>query len=542
MKTSLLKTKRNRGIALLITVILVAFAALYFVTYLVLTANEYKNVARSQTWNDSLTVAEAGVEEGLALINKNAYDTVGVTNWWLTATSDGWSNLGTTTAGTNTFQVFSITRTLPNVSGGNYSASYTVYVTNVTYSGGAYSVPTILSIGTVQNESVPTVSRRIVVQTSAVSIGASGGVIAQDGITDNGGVVVDSWDSSTNLHSFWQTNAVFRWNYFSSGTKYGTWSNTLSYVSNSFPSRTAQVYVFTDSNVITLNGGITIAGYLQTGPNGTVQVGSQSSVGDLPWCFGAGGSGISTPGLEPGHWQQDANRNFQSYPLPSFANSWQTNWLNVPTPGNGSVIQIGGVWWYTNNVWTNMGGAYYTNKGSGFSIGGVTYSTVITNRLQNTNWVYYSMGQLSQNLFVDAQYVVLYLTNGWSYGGSSVFTLNTNADIQVYTTGDVSATGNAVINNLGNYTHAFSIYDVAGHPIAVTLGGNAMATGNYYLPSSTFKFNGGGGSGDFVGSVVCYSINDNGHVNIHFDQSLGTPPTPDQFIATMWTEIAPDSP
>jgi hypothetical protein len=89
MKTSLLKTKRNRGIALLITVILVAFAALYFVTYLVLTANEYKNVARSQTWNDSLTVAEAGVEEGLALINKNAYDTVGVTNWWLTATSDG---------------------------------------------------------------------------------------------------------------------------------------------------------------------------------------------------------------------------------------------------------------------------------------------------------------------------------------------------------------------------------------------------------------------------------------------------------------------
>src|SRR5215469_3755257 len=350
MKTSLTKTKLNRGMALIIAVILVAFAALYFVTYLILTANEFKQVARSQTWNDSLTVAEAGVEEGLALVNKYAYDTQGVTNWWNTATSDGWTDMGTITAGTNSYHTFSITRSLPAASG--YSDSYTVYVTNITSSGLSYSVPEILSIGTVQNESVPTVTRQILVQTAAVSIGAGGGVISQAGIKNNGGVIVDSWDSSTNIHSIWQPNSSYRWNYFSAGMKYGLWSNSLSYVSNSYPSRTAQVYVFTDSNAITLSGGITIAGYLQTGPGGTVSIGAQSSVGDLPWCFGVNGAGGGQTGLETGHWQEDANRNFTSYPLPALANTWQSNkWLPIPTPGVSNVIKIGGVWWYTNNIW-----------------------------------------------------------------------------------------------------------------------------------------------------------------------------------------------
>jgi hypothetical protein len=539
MKTNLRKTKRNQGIALIIAVILVAFAALYFVTYLLLASNEYKEVARSQTWNDSLTVAEAGIEEGLALVNKNAYDTVGVTNWNLTATSDGWSNLGTFSAGSNTFQVFTITRTLPNSSG-----SYTVYVTNVTSSGATFSTPVILSVGTVQNESVPTVSRKILVQTAAVSVAGTGGVIAQDGVSTSGGVTIDSWDSSSSLHSIWQTNGYFRWNYYSPGTPYGYWSNTLSYVSNSYPSRTANVYVYTDTNFITMSGNATIAGYLETGPGGAETMSGNSTVGDLPWCFGASGSGSGQSGVETGHYVQDANMNFHSYPLPTFANSWQTNWLAVTAPGSGSVIKIGGVWWYTNSVWTNIGGAFYTNSGSGFKIGGVTYPLVITNRLQNTNYVYYSMNQINnQNMFVDAQYVVLYLTNGWSFSGQDTFTLNTNADIQIWTTGNISVSGQATINNFGNYTHAYSVYDVAGHPISVSLTGNGAATGYYYLPSSTLGFSGGGNSGDFVGSVVCYNINDSGHMNIHFDQSLYGPTIPpDQFVPTSWTEIAPDSP
>jgi hypothetical protein len=535
MKTTLQKIRQDRAMALIITVILIAFAALYFITYLILTSSEYNTVARSQTWNSALPVAEAGVEEGLALVNKNAYDVVSITNWWLTATNDGWANIANYTAGTNTFQVYSLSRTLPNNSG-----SYVVYVTNMTGSGSTFGIPTILSIGTVRNESVPSVSRSILVQTAAVSLGGNGGVVSQDGISANGNVEFDSWDSSSTLHSYWQSNTLFRANYFNSGTGYGLWSNTLSYVSNSYPSRTAQINIFTDSNVVDLVGNITVAGYLQTGPNGTESVGGNCSVGDLAWCFGPTGNGSGAQsGLEPGHWEQDANQNFYSYPLPVPTNSWQSTWLPVPTPASGTSIKIGGIWWYTNSVWTNMGGVYITNTGGGFNIAGNSYSMVITNRLQNTNWVYYSMNQLSSSLFVDAQYVVLYLTNGWSYSGNSTFTLNTNADIKVVTTGNISASGNAVINNLSNYTHAFSVYDVAGTSptITVSLHGNGAATGYYYLPSSAFALGGGGNSGDFVGSIICYDFSDGGHVNVHFDQSLGFSLTPDQFIPTSWTEV-----
>jgi hypothetical protein len=352
-----------------------------------------------------------------------------------------------------------------------------------------------------------------------------GGILTQAGVTFSGTLTVDSFDSSDPKHSIWQPNAVYRLNYFSPGIKYGTWSNSLSYVSNSFPSRTANVTVFADSNVVQLVGGVDIAGYIETGPNGTAVIPANASVGDLAWCFGANGTGPGTGqlGLEPGHEIfEPADRNFSSYPLPSFQNSWQSNnWLPIPTPGPGSVIKIGGEWWYTNGIWTNIGRIYYTNAGSGFTIGGVTYAQVITNRLENTNWVYYSMGQLNQNLFVDAQYVVLYLTNGWNYSGNQVFTLNTNADIIVYSSSNVLARANAVINNLGNYTHAFSLYDVAGYPMAVELGGNAMPAGYYYVPNSTFKLDGGGSGLDLVGSVVCYQFNDHGHVSVHSDDSIG---------------------
>jgi hypothetical protein len=310
----------------------------------------------------------------------------------------------------------------------------------------------------------------------------------------------------------------------------------LNTVSNDFPSRTAEVYVFTDSNVLSVSGNVTIAGYLQTGPTASYTLSGNPTVGDLAWCYGGGS------GLENGHYEQDANMNFHSYALPvptNNVNGWM-NWSNVPAPPKNAVINIGGMWWKTNGTWGVLGGTLYTNTGSGFNIGGTTYSSVITNRLENTNWVYYSMNQLSQSLFVDAQYVVLYLTNGLSYSGKTVFTLNTNADIKVITTGNISCSGQATLNNMGNYTHAFTFQDVLGYPISVSLTGNGAVAGSYYLPSSTLGFSGGGSSGDFVGAVVCYQISDSGHMNIHFDQSLGNQSVPpDQFTPCSWTEIAP---
>src|SRR5215469_2171626 len=130
MKTTIRKIKKNRGIALLITVVILAIMAFYFVTYLIMASGEHSTVARSQQWNDALTVAEAGVEEGLALVNKYAYTGTGVTNWSSTASGDGWSLGNTWTSnsslGTVTFQAYTKSLTLPNNTG-----SYNVQVVNI---------------------------------------------------------------------------------------------------------------------------------------------------------------------------------------------------------------------------------------------------------------------------------------------------------------------------------------------------------------------------------------------------------------------------
>jgi hypothetical protein len=159
MKTSL-KTKLNRGGAMLITVIILAVAALYASTYLMMVATERNSVARSQQWNSSLTVAEAGVEEGLAMVNQYAYTTSSISNWAQSATSEGWSNIDNYTSGTNTFQVYSLSRALPSDYG-----SYKVYVTNVINGAYPYGLPVILSIGTATNTFNPPVSRRVLIQT-----------------------------------------------------------------------------------------------------------------------------------------------------------------------------------------------------------------------------------------------------------------------------------------------------------------------------------------------------------------------------------------
>jgi len=65
-----------------------------------------------------------------------------------------------------------------------------------------------------------------------------------------------------------------------------------------------------------------------------------------------------------------------------------------------------------------------------------------------------------------------------------------------------------------------------------------MATGNYYVPSSNFKLDGGGNSGDFVASIVCSSFNDHGHVNIHYDGSIASPITfPPSIIQSPTSQI-----
>src|SRR5258705_9350989 len=73
------------------------------------------SVVRSQTWNSSIAITEAGVEDALQLINKYAGNFETLTNWPSTATSDNWTLVSA--------NVYYVRRSIGD-------AYYDVYVTN----------------------------------------------------------------------------------------------------------------------------------------------------------------------------------------------------------------------------------------------------------------------------------------------------------------------------------------------------------------------------------------------------------------------------
>lgn len=153
----------------MVAVIFFAVTAIYLATYLYLCRNEYTSVARSQAWNTSMVMAEAGVDDALAFINQNANGAVGTLgNWPSSASADGWSVLSNSSP-----TVYYVSGRSPDSSLG----SYTVYITNTV---SASNGPAILSIGTARwNGDMATLNagnttRKILVTTGGYSQGSDG--------------------------------------------------------------------------------------------------------------------------------------------------------------------------------------------------------------------------------------------------------------------------------------------------------------------------------------------------------------------------------
>src|SRR2546423_631627 len=60
---------RPQGGALIILVLICALMGTLMVSYLSMIQNQHLSVARAQAWNSAIVVAEAGIEEGMALLN-----------------------------------------------------------------------------------------------------------------------------------------------------------------------------------------------------------------------------------------------------------------------------------------------------------------------------------------------------------------------------------------------------------------------------------------------------------------------------------------
>src|SRR6266436_4410637 len=78
------KKGREEGSALLIALAVVTIIGISVASYLMLARSQHGLVAESQAWNTALTLAEAGIEEGLAQVNVvfgTNYMPSAATNW-----------------------------------------------------------------------------------------------------------------------------------------------------------------------------------------------------------------------------------------------------------------------------------------------------------------------------------------------------------------------------------------------------------------------------------------------------------------------------
>ena len=509
MKTRIHRLKTKQASTLLAVCILAVIVGGALACYLLIVRQEALVGFRSQTWNTSLMVAEAGVEDGLAFVNKYEYTTTLITNWAALVAGnaqDGWTG-PTAVPGNPNAYYFSMTRALGTM------GTYTVYVTNVytATTNGLQWVPTILSIGTVTNTDPPAAVRKVMVQTYP-DANKIGGLIATTTMTLSGNNVVDSYDSSNPLYSLWHTNWWFQ------GKNFGTYTNAR---------RTDQAIVATDLSVITINGGDVIYGYVDTGPGGAASLkGNGNSVGDIGWIGMNPASPINT-GIQPNHARDDMNVVFSDPPGPIPTN-------NLWGAHNGN----------PNGKWLD---AYYISSGT--NIGGNTYYYMLTNvaGLNSTpsNQVFYTLASIANNeasIFIDASNCVFLMTNGISMKNGDNLTLNVtnNANVAIYTGGTFDV-GNGSVNNVYQYAPEFKIYGL-NTCNSIVFPANATCVAWIYAPEADVTFNGGGSSPfDIAGAFLVHSVALKGHFNFHFDQVLRTNEPPYRYVANDWQEISVSS-
>ncbi len=279
MKIRISTQQTNQGSAIAVTFMTCIVLGLLMGSYLYLVQGQRQSVARSQSWNQAIVVAEAGVDEAMALMNSGVVGTNFAVFPWKNAGGGNFTNRPTPSQFTNSYYSVTI-----NTSGTNPVITSTSYVP-------APISKTLLS-------------RTVRVQTRPrPTFPVKGPMIVKQTYNANGNNVnSDSFDST--LGSYNPATA-------------GTNGDIVSLLTNV-------------NSVVIGNGKVN--GTVRTPPGGTsgssgttATIGSNGKVGDTTWING------SSYGFEPGHFKDD-------FTLSDFPDASAPNppvWYS-PTGGNGS--------------------------------------------------------------------------------------------------------------------------------------------------------------------------------------------------------------
>lgn len=364
MKTNVF-TRGRDGAVLLTTVCILSVLTLMAVSYLFLLKDNNYFVARDQSWNRALVLAEAGVEEAMAHINRGGLATAPQPY-----SGDGWN-----VSGTN----YSLPATRTNLYGGIYSV--------LLY--GSTSNATITSTGTVTAPLSGTELSRVIQVTAPFTSAFQVGIASITTVTLTGGskLTIDSYDSSdTNLFPGGLYNVTNR-------------------------EDRGDIAVLTNSGGAFSLGNASIMGIVHTAPGGTmgqVNIGPQGGVGTVPYVTG-GGNGFESSAF----FADDFNLTFPDVNVPYTSATVLANTIsssNVISSGqyiingtlnikNGGTLSVGAYQYVTiyvtGGVTMNNGGALINIQPGGtliMYVGGASASfSQINNGGNANNFQYYGL-------------------------------------------------------------------------------------------------------------------------------------------------------
>jgi hypothetical protein len=281
------KIHRDQGSTFIACLCIALVTGILLASYLSLTHYQFTAVVRSEYWNRAITVSEAGVEDGLQLINKYR-DIIGkLDDWTTTYDDDNWELVSN--------NWYHVSR---SVGPDNYDAYVaTTGATPVVIATANISLPYVFSVGAAPSPSQPTVARRIAVGTMRDPL-FNVAMASRNNIDLNGkNIHTDSFDSSQpGLYA--DANGLY------DPTKAKAGGDVVT---------DGQL---TDSLDI---GNATINGKVKTGPDGVIKIGDLGSVGDQTWTDSHLGE------IQEGWDAYDMNVNFPSLELPDGYTS--ANWV-----------------------------------------------------------------------------------------------------------------------------------------------------------------------------------------------------------------------
>jgi hypothetical protein len=265
-----------RGNMLIVTLVIIGVAGLAIVSYLTLVSQQTRVTARGQTWNSCLAVAEAGVEDALAHLNKN-----GIGKPKLDAGE--WNKSGT---GGNT--VYAVQR---DFSGGYYVVSIKPGARPVITSTGFLKAPLAYATDNKGKETPVFLSRTLTVQCRTLGRYTKA-IVAKNKVNLNGKYVkVDSFNSYDTNFSTWTTNG---WGVYDTNkiSDHGDVA-VISGLSDTLNVGNAQVW-----------------GKVSTGPDGNLKTNKTVVVGDIAF------HNSGAKGVQDGWSSDDANFDMPSVTLP----------------------------------------------------------------------------------------------------------------------------------------------------------------------------------------------------------------------------------